>query len=199
MAGIYGSQNKVLLQEGLADAIDKDDFKAKLASLKPAWEVIGPGFHCWFQDNRSKIFIECLVLAAREKHCITQRFSTNALEAKHRLQKKTLNEEKNPKELVAVTECLGKWVASYYTEARRSIRGIGKYKLTPEYEHFYVEPVQWVEWSYGRRNQQFNAFMRGRPKTLAYKKSKDARKKPRGTGKNKRRAGLITTIIFRNF
>ena len=68
MAHIYGSQNEVLLQEGLADAIDKDDFKAKLASLKPAWEVIASGFYCWFQDNRSEIFIECLVLVAREKH-----------------------------------------------------------------------------------------------------------------------------------
>ena len=48
MAHIYGSQNEVLLQEGVADAIDKDDFKAKLASLKLAWEVIAPGFHCWF-------------------------------------------------------------------------------------------------------------------------------------------------------
>ena len=46
MANIYGSQNKVLFQEGLADAIDKDDFKAKLASFKPACEVIAPGFHC---------------------------------------------------------------------------------------------------------------------------------------------------------
>ena len=157
MADIYGSQNEVLLQEGqgLADAIDKDDFRGKLASLKPAWEVIAPGFHCWFQHNRSEIFIECLDLAAREKHSITQRFSTNALEAKHRLQKKTLNEEEVPKEIVAVTECLGKWVASYYTEARTAIRGIGKYKLAPEYRHFYVEPVQWVQWSDDRHNQHF--------------------------------------------
>ena len=52
MVDIYGSQNEVLLPEGLADAIYKDDFKAKLASLKPAWgEIIAPGFHFWFQDN----------------------------------------------------------------------------------------------------------------------------------------------------
>ena len=159
MADIYGPQNEVLLQEGLGDAIDKDDFKAKLASFKHAWEVIAPGFHCWFQDNRSEIFIECLVLAAREKHSITQRFSTNALEAKHRLQKKTLNEEEVPKEIVSVTECLGKWVASYYTEAGRAIRGVGKYRLAPEYEDFYVESVQWVQWSDDRRNQHFNVFM----------------------------------------
>ena len=92
MVDIYGSQNEVLLPEGLADAIYKDDFKAKLASLKPAWEVIAPGFHCWFQT----IFIDCLVLGAREKHSITQCFSANSPEAEHRLQKKTLNEEAVP-------------------------------------------------------------------------------------------------------
>ena len=196
MADIYGSQNEVLLQEGLADAIDKDDFKAKLVSFKPAWEVIAPGFHCWFQDNRSEIFIECLVLAT--KHSITQRFSTNALEAKHRLQKKTLNEEEVPKEIVSVTECLGKWVASYYTEERRAIRGIGKYRLAPEYEHFYAEPVQWVQCSHDRRNQHFTVFMRGRPKKFAYKKPKDAGKKPEATGKKTTCWVTTTTIIFRN-
>ena len=79
-----------------------------LACFKPVWEVIAPGFHCWFQDNSSEIFIECLVLAAWEQHSITQGFSTNALEAKHRLQKKTLNEEEVPKEIVAGTESLEK-------------------------------------------------------------------------------------------
>ena len=125
MANIYGSQNKVLLQEELADAIDKNDFKVKLGSAKPAWEVIAPGFHCWFEDNRSEFFIKFLVLAARVKHSITQRFSTNALEAKHRLQKKTLNEEEVPKEIVAVSECLGNLVASYYTEAQRAVGVLG--------------------------------------------------------------------------
>lgn len=84
-----------------------------------------------------------------------------------------------------MAECLGKWVVSYYTEARRAIPGIEKYKLAPEYEHLYVKLVQWVQWSDGRRNQHFNAFMRVRPKTFAYKKSKSG-----GEEKNKRPAGL---------
>ena len=91
MVDIYGSQNEVLLPEGLADAIDKDDFIAKLTSLKLAWEVVAPGFHCWFKNNRSETFIKCLVLAPREKHSIKQRFSANAPEPKYRLQKKALN------------------------------------------------------------------------------------------------------------
>ena len=101
VADIYVSQNEVLLQEGLVDIVVKDDFKTNLVSLKPPLR-----FHCWFEDNRSEIFIECLVFTAREK-----RFSTYTLEAKHRLQKKTLNEEEVPREMFAVTEFLGKWFA----------------------------------------------------------------------------------------
>ena len=77
-----------------------------------------------------------------------------------------------------------------YTEAQRATRGIEKCNLAPEYEHFYVEPVRWAQWLDDRRNQHFNAFMRRRPKTFAYEKPKDAEKKPGGTRKNKRRAGL---------
>ena len=36
MADIYGSQNEILLQNGLADVQNADDFKAMLESLQPA-------------------------------------------------------------------------------------------------------------------------------------------------------------------
>ena len=38
--------------------------------------------------------------------------------------------------------------------------------------------------------------MRGTPKTFAYKKPKDAGKKPGGTGKKKRRAGSLQPQLF---
>ena len=88
MADIYGSQNKVLLQNGLADAIDSVDFQAKLSRLEPVWNGIAPGFHRWFEKNCAVIFMEYLTLEAREKHGISTRFTTNLLESMHRLQKK---------------------------------------------------------------------------------------------------------------
>ena len=51
MSDIYGTQDAVLLQNGLADAEDKCDFDAKLESLKPVWEEIAPGFHHWFKSS----------------------------------------------------------------------------------------------------------------------------------------------------
>ena len=58
MADIYGLQNEVLLQSGLADAEDESDFDAKLESLRATWEDLVPGFHRWFTCNRSRIFKE---------------------------------------------------------------------------------------------------------------------------------------------
>ena len=48
MADIYGSQNNVLLQTGVADAINKDDFMAKYDLLGQIWSNSVPGLHTWF-------------------------------------------------------------------------------------------------------------------------------------------------------
>ena len=88
VADIYGSQNKVLLQDRLADAIDSVDFQVKLSSLKPVGIGIAPGFHWWFEKNGAAIFMECLTLEATEKHRISTCFTTNGLEAMYRLQNK---------------------------------------------------------------------------------------------------------------
>lgn len=53
MIDIYGSQDDVLLQNGLADAADPEDFQIKLASLETVWESLVPGFHRWFAKHRS--------------------------------------------------------------------------------------------------------------------------------------------------
>lgn len=66
MADIYGSQNDVLLQNGLADAEDEKDFDVKLDSLKNVWKKKAPGFHDWFSRNRSQHFKESLVMFSRK-------------------------------------------------------------------------------------------------------------------------------------
>ena len=74
MSDIYGTQNDVLLQSGLADALDEDDFDVKLESLKTVWEQRAPGFHEWFRKNRSEKFKTSLVLSSRQSLGIEGRF-----------------------------------------------------------------------------------------------------------------------------
>ena len=88
MADIYGCQNDVLLQTGLADAINEDDFMAKYESLGQIWDNLVPGFHRWFKRKRAPLFIESAILSARENAGIEGRFYTNGLELKDRFKTK---------------------------------------------------------------------------------------------------------------
>ena len=66
----------------------------------------------------------------------------------------------------------------------RAVRGIGKYRLSPEFSSFYLDPAIWVQWSEERRNQYFKAFIQSAQAPMTYKKPNLAGRKPR-----KRRAG----------
>ena len=94
MADIYWSRNEILLQNGLADVEDADDFKARPDSLEPVWDNIVSGFHHCFKQRRSELFIAYLILSARERRGIIGRFTTNGLELKYCLQKKMKYQKK---------------------------------------------------------------------------------------------------------
>ena len=196
MADIYGSQNDVLLQSGLADAEDEEDFDVKLESLRSVWEHKAPGFHEWFIKNRSHQFKESLVMSSRKRLGIEGRFYTNGLELKHKLQKKRLREADIAKEVLAVTEQLQKWSEEFYVEEIRAIRGLGKYRLAPGYDHFQVEPTKWSRWGPERQSQHIKAFREFVPKSY------DSYKKPASAGhktspkSNKRRAELPEPELF---
>ena len=59
-----------------------------------------PGFHHWFKQWRSEMFIKCLILKARERHGTSGRFTTNGLELKHCLKKNMIAEDEVLKEIV---------------------------------------------------------------------------------------------------
>ena len=139
MADISSTQNSLLLENGLADVENEEDFSVKLSSLQAVQDNIAPEFHHWFKKQRSDIFIDCLVLSSRERHGINKCFTTNGLELKHRLQKKVLTEDEV--QIVSISQSLKKWIETYFKEARRAVRGIGKYRLSPEFSSFYVDPA----------------------------------------------------------
>ena len=176
MTDIYGSQDDVLLHNGLADADDPEDFQIKLARLETVWESLVPGFHRWFTKHRSEQFKTCLVLSARQNLGITGRFYTNGLELKHRLQKKRLREDEIPEEVASVTSMLEKWTTEFYLEEERAVRDLGKYRLAPGYDQFQVDPVKWNRWGPERQAQHLSALRNFIPKSY------DIYKKPRAAG-----------------
>ena len=142
------------------------------------------------------MLIECLILNARERHGISGRFTTNGLELKHRLQKKVIDEDEVPKKIFAVSKALKTWIQSNDSEVRQAIRGLDKYRLTPEFLIFYLEPAMWVQWSEERRSQNYEALLLCIPQVLEYWKPKSAVQKSGNPGKNKRRARLPEPELF---
>lgn len=198
MADIYGCQEQILLENGLADSEDPADYEAKLASLKDVWEGLVPGFHDWFDKHRSEQFKTCLINSARQQLGLSGRFYTNGLELKHKLQKKRLRESEVPKEVAKVTDTLEGWTKEFYAEEERALRGLGKYRLAPGYEHFLVDPVTWNKWGPQRQAQHFLSFRRFIPKSYnTYKKPSVAGLKE-GAQNNTRRCNLPEPELFVN-
>ena len=158
MKNIYSSQVDSILQSGLADAMDEEDFQVKLDSLRESLDNLAPGFRDWFQKNRQKLFCNCLIMSAREKLGMKGRCYTNGLELKHKLQKKQMAEENIPKEVAAVTAKLRNWIEDSHEEEVRALRGLGKYRLPPGYERFYVDPCKWNTWSAERQNSHAKKY-----------------------------------------
>ena len=57
-----------------------------------------------------------------------------------------------------VTKVLREWVASYRSEAIKAIRGIGKYRLAPGYDQFYVDLIRYLRWSSERKREHAEIF-----------------------------------------
>ena len=121
MADIYGTQNNILFQTGLADAINEHDFMAKSDSLGQIWDYLFPGFQRRFWMKRVPLFIEYAILSARENACIESQFYTNGLELKHRLPKKKLVESNIDKTVDLKNNMLQKWMEEFNRDEIRAV------------------------------------------------------------------------------
>ena len=158
LADIYGSKQDKMLQFGLADADNEQDFVAKFESLMDLWESLVPYFHAWFGKHRCDLFKTTIIWSAKDRIGIGDSFYNNRLEVMHKLQKKKAKEASVEKEATAIINLLKEWVNSYRTEAVRAVRGLGKYRLAPGYQQFAVDPVRWMRWSVDRQEQHCSVF-----------------------------------------
>ena len=194
MKNIYSSQVDSILQSGLADAMDEEEFQVKLDSLRESWDNLVPGFHAWFRKNCEKLFCNCLIMSAREKLGMKGRLYTNGLELMHKLQKKQKVEENIPKKVAAVTAKLQSWIEDFHEEEVRALRGLGKYRLSPGYESFYVGPCKWNTSSVEQQNSHVKKYAQFKPRSYdAYRKPvlADLKKAPKKCRATEPEAGLF--------
>ena len=97
-------------------------------------------------------------MSACEKLGMKGRCYTNGPELKHKLQKKQMAEENIPKEVAAVTAKLRNLIEDSHEEEVRAMKGLGKYRLPPGYESFYVDPSKWNTFSVERQNSHVKKY-----------------------------------------
>ena len=102
-------------------------------------------------------------MSARDKLGIKGRFYTNCLELKHKLQKKQMIEENIPKEVTAVTAKLQNWIEDFHEEEVRALRGLGKHRLSPGYESFYVDSCKWNTCRVEQQNSHVKKYAQFKP------------------------------------
>ena len=110
---------------------------------------------------------------------------------------KVLNENVVPKQIVSVSQSLEKWIETYFKEARRAVRGIGKYRFSPEFSSFYVDPAIWG--TVVRRNEKstFQSFSSKCPSTNDLRKAKSSWKKARKFRKSEKKNKATRTWVIR--
>ena len=65
---------------GILEAIDPDDFNAKLDLLEDRWEALCSRFHQWFVQNRISLFLESAIQSARLNSDSTGLYYQNNIE-----------------------------------------------------------------------------------------------------------------------
>ena len=97
-------------------------------------------------------------MSSRRALAIEGHFYTNGLELKHKLQKKRLKEAEVPRGVSSVTEELQTWAQDFFNEEVPAVRGLGKYRLAPGYDHFVIDPIKWNRWGLERQAQHISTF-----------------------------------------
>lgn len=74
-----------------------------------------------------------------------------------------------------MTEVLQKWSRDFEYEEIRAIRGIGKYRLAPGFDQFFIEQLKWNQWGPERQTEHIKKFRRFIPAMYdTYKKPNKA-------------------------
>jgi len=181
---IYGSNDGITKELGLASSLDKDDFQAKLSSLKEIWDSLTDGFHNWFSRNRASKFIECVIESARESSGIEDLFYNNAIESLHSSLKSKISEKKKVIELIPFIESL---IKRQRLEEERAITKSGDWRLSQEYKCFEMDSRAWYAMKQHERDDHVARFRKYIPKTKdLYKISGAVGRKPGSQTSRKR-------------
>ena len=146
---IYRSRVANFYEYGIVEAIDPDDFNAKLDSLEDRWEALCPGFHQWFVRNRKSLFLESVIQSARLNSDSTGLYYQNDIEFIHASEKCYQNFKRESIEVAL--SIIQKIIQREENDKIRALYGAGNYCLSPKYWTFQVGSHVWHSWSEERK------------------------------------------------
>ena len=133
---IYEKRTSDILEKGIADATDSDDFHAKLLSREPRWEKICPRFYNWFLTHRKKEFLQSVIQSAKDGTNVVGLFYQNDFESVHAIQKRIqCFKMSSVLEAVNTIKIL---IERKENEGVLALYGGGRYVLSLEYRNWYA-------------------------------------------------------------
>ncbi len=159
LSDLYGQRLNNLFQKGIADSTDKDDFEAKLLSLKPRWEKICPGFFGWFEKNRKADFISSVIVSAREGTNVEGLYYSNDIESLHAVEKRMQSFRVGT--VLEAVNTINSLVKREENEELLALYGAGNYVLSQQYKNWFAP--MWHSWSPERRQRYAKNFRLAQP------------------------------------
>ena len=156
---LYGRRLNNLFERGIADSLDKDDFEAKLLSLKPRWEKICPGFFGWFEKNRKADFISSVIVSAREGTNVQGLYYSNDIESLHAVEKRMQSFKVGT--VLEAVNTINSLVKREENDELLALYGAGNFVLSQQYKNWFAP--MWHSWSSERRQRYAKDFRLAQP------------------------------------
>ena len=196
MKDIYGTQTGSVLELGLCEAFDEQDFDAKSSSLKEKWNRLCPGFHDWFVQKRRELFISSVIQSAREGSNVNGLYYQNDIESQHSVEKCIQGFQK--KDVITVVQNLKKLSERQELDEIRALYGAGNYKLAEPYKSFFVSSEKWHGWNSARKQDHLKKFREYKPTpTDLFHKPSNAGRKPGNNQRKRKNVPYVDMVIDR--
>ena len=152
LADIFGQQVGTVLEEGIVDADNHDEFDVRVSSLESVWirriGEKGKAFFDWFVKNKVQLLKTHLLKSVRIEAGLgnlPRRYVTNRVECVNSLLKREVNGKESKVDEFAAT--MQEMIERQNRNISWAIIDKGAYKLHPSLNHFILPPEVWLSMS----------------------------------------------------
>ena len=170
-------------EDGLIDANDSICFDAKSEEIEKVSKDLSSKFHRYFQ-NKLKKNLQERVHQPIVSGVIDKPWTNNNSESLNHVLKQAIDWKSKP--LLDLITILATLIETQFKDLRKSLVGVGEYKLSETHAHFSVSRTMWVSKTNEERDRLYKRFRLFTPKDTKTVTSTDGKMtviQPRSLGK----------------